>query len=129
MSVAKSFYQSNTNDVFSASSSQNHSGFTRKSDIVHNPTITDRMSSYSGTSKINPVELGYQPKNDTQTFRVNPMIFENILAKTDVDKLEEDLAKEIQRKKTLEEKEKVIKFSIVTLKFFKIFKNENYFYV
>ena len=107
MSVVKSFYQSNPNEQFSNSSKQNLSGFTRKSDVNHDPNATNRMNSFTGTSKINPVELGYQQKNDTNTFRVNPMIFENILAKTDVDKLEEDLAKEIQRKKTLENKERV----------------------
>lgn len=107
MSVVKSFNQSNGNEMYGNSSRQNYSGFTRKSDINHNPTATGRMNSFSGTSRINPTDLGYQPKNDTQTFRVNPMIFENILARTDVDKLEEDFAKEIQRKKTLEEKEKV----------------------
>jgi hypothetical protein len=107
MSVVKSINQSNPNEYNQNSSNNNFSAFTRKSDINHNTNVTNRMSSFSGTSKINPVELGYQPKHDTQTFRVNPMIFENILAKTDVDKLEDDLAKEIQRKKTLEEKEKV----------------------
>lgn len=107
MSVVKSFNQTNGNETYGNSSKQNYSGFTRKSDINHNPTATERMNSFSGTSKINPTDLGFQPKNDTQTFRVNPMIFENILARTDVDKLEEDFAKEIQRKKTLEEKEKV----------------------
>ncbi len=107
MSVVKSFNQTNGIESSGNSLRQNSSGFTRKSDINHNPAATDRMNTFSSTSKINPVDLGFQPKNDTQTFRVNPMIFENILARTDVDKLEEDFAKEIQRKKTLEEKEKV----------------------
>ncbi len=113
MSVVKSFNQTNSSQGYSNSNKNNYTGFTLKSDINHNPNMSQRINSFSGTSRINPLELGYQPKNDTNTFRVNPMIFENILAKTDVDKLEEDLAKEIQRKKTLEEKEKV--------KFYRIF--------
>lgn len=111
MSVAKSFNEGTQNNISYNTNSfpKNFSGFTRKSDINHNPHEGSiRMNSFSGTSRINPIELGYQPKNDTNTFRINPMIFENILAKTDVDKLEEDFAKEIQRKKNLEEKERVI---------------------
>ena len=107
MSVVKAINKTNSNSNFTNPSNANHSGFTRKSDINHNYNQLDRQSSFSGTSKINPVELGYQPKNETNTFRINPLIFENILFRTDVDKLEEDFAKEIQRKKILEEKEKV----------------------
>ena len=107
MSVMKSFYQSNQNQSNSNSFQNSYNGFTMKSDINHNTNNSNRMNTLSGTSKINPIDLGYQPKEDTNTFRVNPMIFQNILEKTDVDKLEEDLAKEIQRKKCSEDKEKV----------------------
>jgi hypothetical protein len=87
-------------------------GFTLKSDINHNTnnSNTSRLNSFSGTSRINPIELGYQPKEDTNTFRVNPMIFQNILEKTDVDRLEEDLAREIQIRKCTEDKKEVNKF-------------------
>lgn len=104
MSVVNSAYQSrsNTNQF-----QNSNNGFTMKSDINHNPSATNRMNTLSGTSRINPVELGYQPKEDTSTFRVNPMIFQNILEKTDVDKLEEDLAREIQRQKCSEDKKEV----------------------
>lgn len=107
MSVVKSHYQ-NTNSNNNSNYFQNsNNGFTMKSDINHNPNVSNRMNTLSGTSRINPVELGYQPKEDTSTFRVNPMIFQNILEKTDVDKLEEDLAKEIQRKKCADDKKEV----------------------
>ena len=108
-------YQNNNTQHRSNSNSFQNSnlGFTMKSDINHNPhSQTNRMNTLSGTSKINPVELGYQPKENTSTFRVNPMIFQNILEKTDVDKLEEDLAREIQKKKCSEDKKDVNKILI-----------------
>lgn len=97
-------FQSNSSNSFH----RNHSGFTMKSDINHNTNLSNRTNTFSGTSKINPVELGYQPKEDTNTFRVNPMVFQTILEKTDIDKLEEDLAREIQKKKSSEDKQQVI---------------------
>ena len=109
MSVLQS-YQNTQNKSNSNSFQNSNMGFTMKSDINHNPNFTNRMNSLSGTSKINPVELGYQPKEDTSTFRVNPMIFQSILERTDVDKLEEDLAREIQRKKCVEDKKEVNKY-------------------
>jgi hypothetical protein len=123
MSVLDRQQYQNTNrqDRSNSNSFQNSNlGFTMKSDINHNPhSTTNRMSTLSGTSKINPVELGYQPKENTSTFRVNPMIFQSILEKTDVDKLEEDLAREIQKKKCSEDKREVnsilIKINIKTL--------------
>ena len=107
MSVVQSAYQNKSN---SNSFQNSNYGFTNKSDINHNPNTTNRMNSLSGTSRINPIELGYQPKEDTSTFRVNPMIFQSILEKTDVDRLEEDLAREIQIKKCSEDKKEVNKF-------------------
>jgi hypothetical protein len=102
MSVLQNTYQyQNQNSNF---------GFTMKSDINHNTNSNsnaNRLNSLSGTSRINPMELGYQPKEDTNTFRVNPMIFQNILEKTDVDRLEEDLAREIQIRKCAEDKKEV----------------------
>ena len=116
MSVLNKAYQYNqTHNQSNSNSFQNSNlGFTMKSDINHNPqnSTTNRMNSLSGTSKINPVELGYQPKENTNTFRVNPMIFQNILEKTDVDKLEEDLAREIQKKNCFEDKKEVNKILI-----------------
>jgi hypothetical protein len=100
---------SNPNSNSNANSFQNSNyGFTMKSDIHHNINLnSNKSNNFSGTSKINPIELGYQPKEDTNTFRVNPIIFKNILEKTDVDKLEEDLAREIQIKKSSEDKKEV----------------------
>ena len=111
MSVLNRLNQNNSQNQSNSNSFQNSNlGFTMKSDINHNPNSqTSRMNSMSGTSKIDPRELGYQPKENTNTFRVNPMIFQNILEKTDVDKLEEDLAREIQKKKCFEDKKDVNK--------------------
>jgi hypothetical protein len=48
----------------------------------------------------------HYPKPTNDTFRVNPMVLSS-MKHLDVDKLEEDLAKEIQKKKTFEERERV----------------------
>jgi hypothetical protein len=48
---------------------------------------------------------GYASNQSTNTFRVNPTMFSS-LKNLDVEKLEEDLAKEIQRKKVNEERER-----------------------
>jgi hypothetical protein len=53
------------------------------------------------------------------------MIFQNILEKTDVDKLEEDLAREIQINKCSENKKEVKIFKKNT-KFFLLFKFQDF---
>jgi len=100
MSVFGDINKTNTQNNFSNSNNRNFSAFTRRSDINHNLNAFDKLNNQSGTSKINSENLGYQPKHDTQSFRVNPMVFDRILSKTDIDKLEDDLAKEIQKKKS-----------------------------
>jgi hypothetical protein len=50
--------------------------------------------------------LHHYPRPTNDTFRINPLVLSSI-KHLDVDKLEEDLAKEIQKKKSYEEKEKV----------------------
>jgi hypothetical protein len=61
-----------------------------------------QQSQLSGFGNSN---LDYYQKNqqNNNTFRVNPLAFSS-LKNLDVDKLEEDIAKDIQRKKALEEK-------------------------
>lgn len=57
------------------------------------------LSSFGGTNPFN------RSNNNENSFKVNPMVFPS-LKNLDVNKLEEDLAKEIQRKKILEERER-----------------------
>ena len=63
-----------------------------------NQAPNSSLSSFGGSNL-----QGYT--NSQSTFRVNPLAFPS-LKNLDVDRLEEDLAKEIQRKKVLEERER-----------------------
>lgn len=58
------------------------------------------LSSFSNSGN------NYTQKQNSGSFHINPLVFSS-LKNLDVDRLEEDLAKEIQRKKVIEEKEKV----------------------
>lgn len=126
-SLVNSGYQSQRSGTNSNSFQNSNFGFTQKSDINHNTNINPihRMNSLSGTSRINPIELGYQPKENTSTFRVNPMIFQDILERTDVDKLEEDLAREIQKQKCNDDKKEVFFKSLIIIS--KKIGEKNYF--
>ena len=70
----------------------NNMSSTNRSDSVLSPFATSNLH-------------GYNSKPQTNSFRVNPTVFSS-LKNIDVEKLEEDLAKEIQRKKINEERER-----------------------
>jgi hypothetical protein len=52
-------------------------------------------------------DIHHYPKPSNNTFKINPLVLSS-MKHLDVDKLEEDLAKELQKKKSFEDKEKVI---------------------
>lgn len=67
--------------------------------VVNNKTNSS-LSSFGSSN------LAYTQKQNTNTFRLNPLALTS-LRNLDVDKLEDDMAKEIQNKKIFEEREKV----------------------
>lgn len=72
--------------------------------VVNNMNSTNK--SITSLSSFGSANLhGYTSKQNSDTFRVNPTMFSSI-KNLDVEKLEEDLAKEIQRKKINEERER-----------------------
>ncbi len=63
-------------------------------------TNSSKLSDFSANNTLHQ----YQRPNNS--LRVNPLAFQS-LKNLDVDKLEDDLAKEIQKKKSFEDREKV----------------------
>jgi hypothetical protein len=67
------------------------------------------MSVFKQSTADGSVSGHHYPKPTNDTFRVNPMVLSS-MKHLDVDKLEEDIAREIQKKKSFEEKGKVTRF-------------------
>jgi hypothetical protein len=63
-------------------------------------------SHYNSNKNLNKSNTLLLQNNNGASMRINPLAFQS-LRNIDVDKLEEDLAKEIQRKKISDEREKV----------------------
>jgi hypothetical protein len=63
------------------------------------------MSVFKSTGS-DTLNTHHYPKPTNDTFRVNPLVL-NSMKHLDVDRLEEDLAKEIQKKRSHEEKGRV----------------------
>ena len=61
----------------------------------------------TNSSKLSDNNTLHQYQKPNNSLRVNPLAFHHTLKDLDMDKLEEDLAKEIQKKKSLEDREKV----------------------
>jgi hypothetical protein len=65
------------------------------------------FKSSNNSSKLSDLTNGlHQYQKPNNSLRVNPLAFQS-LKNLDVDKLEDDLAKEIQKKKAYEDREKV----------------------
>ena len=92
----QNFSKSNLSSL-SAFSSGNQQGF--------NTQMQNQSKANFNTKPVQDRSLNYPQNQETSTFRVNPLAFKS-LEQIDVDKLEDDFAKGIQRKKIEQDREK-----------------------